>query len=156
MPAFYIDFASLSSPKLISLISKTVDLIKTGASSALFNVVKSIFTWMVPEKGSTPDRGIVGALTGSDQFRQLVDGGSLLSQELLEKFRVMVYSSTLTYVYDSGSREVYDSDLTMQGLRRITYAMGSELLLFLNNILAPHHLAKLSHEHEAFKRFKAL
>lgn len=101
---------------------------------------------MVPKQGKSPERSIVGALICSDQFRQLVQNDSFLGGELLEKFRVMIYSSTLAYVYDSGSREIYDSDLTMRDLHRITYAMGSDLLLFLDNALLPHQLSKLSQE----------
>ncbi|KAM7194134.1 hypothetical protein V8F33_007461 [Rhypophila sp. PSN 637] len=139
-----IDFTSLNAPKLKSLLSKTVDPDECGPSLSLPEILSNIFTWMVPERSVGPERSIVGALICSEQFRQLHKDGGFMGGDLLEKFRVMIYSSTLAYVYDSGSREVYDSDLTMRDLHRITYAMGSDLLLYLDNALVPHQLAKMS------------
>ncbi|KAM7220561.1 hypothetical protein V8F06_004150 [Rhypophila decipiens] len=142
--SLYIDFTSLHSPKLKSLLSKTVDPAECGPSLSLPEILSSIFTWMVPEKSIGPERSIVGALICSEQFCQLHTDGGFMGGELLEKFRIMIYSSPLAYVYDSGLREVYHSDLTMRDLHRITYAMGSDLLLYLDNALVPHQLAKMS------------
>ncbi|KAM7201241.1 hypothetical protein V8F20_004987 [Naviculisporaceae sp. PSN 640] len=141
-----IEYTSLQSPKLLTLLSKTVDRTQGVFSLSVPEIMSNIFTWMSPDQTKVPERSIVGALICSDQFHDSARNDGFLGGELLEKFRVMVYSSSLAYVYNSGSREIYDSDLTMRDLHRITYAMGSDLLLFLDTALVPHQLAQLSQE----------
>lgn len=133
------DFTFLKAPKVISLMSKTIDSAQV-APSRLDEMVSNVFTWMLNE--AALEQSIVSILC-SNRFRELSQ--DLLGAELSVRFRAMLYSSSLAYVYDS--RAMYDSDLSVEDLRRITYAMGSELLLYIDTLLAPHHLAKLPHDH---------
>ncbi|RYP22515.1 hypothetical protein DL765_001573 [Monosporascus sp. GIB2] len=133
-----VEFTSLDAPKLRSLLAKTI-LSERVAPSRLESMVSNVFTWILNNKAL--DQSVVGMLCSgrfSELSRPLVDG------ELAAKFRVLLYSSSLAYVYDS--RATYDSDLTIDDLRRITYAMGSDLLQDIDKMLSPHMLAKFSQE----------
>jgi len=137
--AFGAEFTSLEGPKLFSLMTKTIDSTQ-AVPSCLDEMVSSILSWML--HGAAPKHSIVGILC-SIQFRELSQ--AFLGEKHSTRFWAILYSSSLAYIYDS--RATYDSDLNIDDLRRITYATGSELLLYLDTFLASHRLSKLPQDH---------